>query len=75
MLGQTGDSGNIKGGTPHLHFGISWPTDPGIWWVRRGEVKPWPYLDAWLAGKAMSPKDAVKASHAAVGDGPCTVYC
>jgi len=75
LLGKTGNSGNAKGEKPHLHFGISWPTAAGIWWVRRGEVYPWPYLDAWRSGNGKSPVGAVAAKHKAVGDGPCTVYC
>jgi peptidoglycan LD-endopeptidase LytH len=32
----------------HVHFGIS-PTcgRTGDWWIRRGVVWPWPYLDSW----------------------------
>lgn len=75
MLGKTGDSGDIKGGTPHLHFGISWPTDPGSWWVRRGELYPWPYLNDWWAGNGKRPAPEVTAQHAKVGDGGCTVDC
>ena len=39
LLGKTGNSGDAKGTAPHLHFGISWPTENGIWWVRRGDRK------------------------------------
>jgi murein DD-endopeptidase MepM/ murein hydrolase activator NlpD len=75
LLGKTGDSGDARGEKSHLHFGISWPTAPGIWWIRRGEVYPWPYLDAWTVGAAKSPVAAVAARHAKYGDGPCTVDC
>jgi murein DD-endopeptidase MepM/ murein hydrolase activator NlpD len=75
LLGKTGRTGNARSMTPHLHFGISWPTGPNVWWVRRGEVYPWPYLDAWRTGIAKSPAAAVAARHKLVGDGPCTNYC
>jgi len=58
LLGRTGESGNASG--PHLHFGISWPTRDGIWWVRRGEVWPWRYLDAWRQHTDKSPVRAVR---------------
>ena len=61
LIAKTGDSGDAKGTTPHLHFGISWPTTKGIWWVRRGELYPWPYLDAWKSGIDKSPLSGVKA--------------
>jgi murein DD-endopeptidase MepM/ murein hydrolase activator NlpD len=75
LLGNVGRSGDARGGASHLHFGISWPTKHGEWWVRRGEVYPWPYLDAWRAGRNKSPARAVAAKHAEVGDRGCTVDC
>jgi murein DD-endopeptidase MepM/ murein hydrolase activator NlpD len=74
-IGKVGRSGDARGGPSHMHFGISWPTGPGIWWVRRGELYPWPYLDAWRAGTMRSPGAAVRALHRAVGDHGCTVDC
>ena len=59
-IGKIGDSGDAKGTAPHMHFGISWPTPKNIWWVRRGELYPWPFLDAWRAGKDLSPASSVK---------------
>ena len=57
-LGRVGHSGDAS--ATHLHFGISWPTRHGIWWVRRGEVWPWPFLDAWRSGNLhRSPVRAV----------------
>ena len=59
LLGKLGDSGDAKGTSPHVHFGISWNTDPGIWWVRRGQIAPWDYLDSWKKGEDKSPAKAV----------------
>ena len=76
VLGKVGDTGSARGTGPHLHFGLSWPTRPGIWWVRRGEVYPWPYLDSWRAGGSRSPAAAVAAEHRRQGDvPPCPSYC
>jgi murein DD-endopeptidase MepM/ murein hydrolase activator NlpD len=64
VLGKIGSTGSARGTAPHLHFGISWPTptQPNVWWVRRGVVLPFKYLDAWKAGKDLSPvKDAAAA--------------
>ena len=61
-LGAVGATGSARGTSPHLHFGISWPTEENIWWVRRGAVAPWKYLDAWKAGKDLSPVKAVAAA-------------
>jgi murein DD-endopeptidase MepM/ murein hydrolase activator NlpD len=74
-IGQVGNTGDARGGATHMHFGISWPTGPGIWWVRRGELYPWPYLDAWRAGVMRSPGAAVRALHRTIGDHGCTVDC
>lgn len=70
LLGQVGATGSAKGTHPHLHFGISWPTPADTWWVRRGEVLPWKYLDAWKKGKDLSPAKAVAALKAKVGEIP-----
>lgn len=55
LLGYVGDSGNARNKTPHLHFGISRPTYAGDWVTRRGEIDPFPYLNAWLNGMDWSP--------------------
>ena len=54
-LGWTGQSGNARGTNPHLHFGISHPTTPDDWAVRRGEIDPYPYLEAWRVGIDRTP--------------------
>jgi len=69
-LGAIGATGSARGTSPHLHFGISWPTPADTWWVRRGEVLPWKYLDAWKGGKDLSPVKAVAARKAKVGEMP-----
>ena len=70
LLGKLGDSGDAKGTAPHVHFGISWNTEPSIWWVRRGEIAPWDYLDAWKKGIDKSPVKAVAKKKLRVGEIP-----
>jgi len=70
LLGAVGATGSARGTHPHLHFAISWPTPADTWWVRRGEVLPWKYLDAWKNGKDLSPAKAVAALKAKVGEIP-----
>jgi len=67
-LGEIGSTGSARGTKPHLHFGISYPTEKGIWWVRRGvglekgKTSPWKYLQAWQAGKDLKPKLTVPSA-------------
>ena len=62
-LGEIGSTGSAKGTKAHLHFGISYPTEKGVWWIRRGvgletkgKTSPWKYLQAWQVGKDLKPK-------------------
>jgi len=72
VLGKIGSTGSARGTAPHLHFGISWPTptQPNVWWVRRGVVLPFKYLDAWKAGKDLSPVKDVAAAQIKYGQIP-----
>jgi murein DD-endopeptidase MepM/ murein hydrolase activator NlpD len=77
LLGRIGNTGSARITPVHLHFGISWPTRPGIWWVRRGMIPPARYLDAWRAGESLSPVRAVRAARAEAGrEVPaCQAHC
>ena len=65
-LGEVVATGSARGTAPHLHFGISYPTSPGDWKIRRGVIYPWKYLDAWKAGKDLSPVKEVSAAQAKI---------
>ncbi|MFD8527251.1 peptidoglycan DD-metalloendopeptidase family protein [Streptosporangium canum] len=77
VLGQVGNSGNARYTASNLYFAISWKTEPSLWWVRRGMVRPWNYLDAWLNGnRTLSPKDEMQAVMARTGAAPrCVTLC
>lgn len=76
LLGLIDNSGDARWTPTHVHFGISWPTRPGIWWVRRGEVWPQRYLGAWRAGRDLSPAREVQRVHTRMGDIPrCQAEC
>ena len=67
-LGEIGSTGSAKGTKAHLHFGISYPTEKGIWWIRRGvgleskgKTPPFKYLQAWQVGKDLKPRVVVPA--------------
>ena len=56
-VGETGDAGVC-----HVHYGIS-PLcgRTGDWWIRRGEVWPWSFLDSWRKGGQLSPVATVNS--------------
>jgi murein DD-endopeptidase MepM/ murein hydrolase activator NlpD len=64
LVGRTGNANN----TCHLHLGLS-PVcaRTGDWWVRRGVVWPWAFLDAWRRGEPASPAAEVRSWHAKHG--------
>ncbi|MGP3910166.1 M23 family metallopeptidase [Nonomuraea sp. 10N515B] len=77
LLGRVGRSGNARDTGPNLYFAISWKTGPSLWWVRRGMVEPWDYLDAWQSGnRTLSPREETLALRGRLGETPrCTVLC
>ncbi|MGP3956953.1 M23 family metallopeptidase [Nonomuraea sp. 3N208] len=77
LLGRVGRSGNARDTGPNLYFAISWKTGPSLWWVRRGMVEPWDYLDAWQSGnRTLSPREETLALRGKLGETPrCTVQC
>jgi murein DD-endopeptidase MepM/ murein hydrolase activator NlpD len=67
-LGVMGQTGDARSTVCHTHVGISWPCDHVEWAVRRGEVWPWKYLDAWRKGEQLSPVAEVTAAEKAAPD-------
>lgn len=55
VLGWVGQSGNARSTPAHLHFGISYPTSPDDWQIRRGTLNPVPYLNDWRNGRSTTP--------------------
>jgi murein DD-endopeptidase MepM/ murein hydrolase activator NlpD len=55
-VGRTGNANNVC----HLHYALS-PlcARTGDWWLRRGVVYPWPFLDRWRRGLPANPHAAV----------------
>jgi peptidoglycan LD-endopeptidase LytH len=62
-VGRTGDAGAC-----HVHFGISPPcAQADDWWIRRGVIWPWSYLDSWKAGAGKAPLTEITAWEKANG--------
>lgn len=55
VLGWVGQSGNARSTPAHLHFGISYPSSPDDWQIRRGTLNPVPYLNDWRNGRNTTP--------------------
>lgn len=62
ILGKVGDTGSARGTSPHLHFGLSWPTEKGDWKIRRGALLPYKYLKSWQKGGNLSPVEATEGA-------------
>lgn len=77
VLGRVGRSGNARDTGSNLYFAISWKTGPAFWWVRRGMVEPWDYLDAWKKGnRTYSPREETMKLRGKLGETPpCSVQC
>lgn len=67
-LGVMGQTGNARGSVCHTHVGLSWTCPTNEWAVRRGEIWPAPYLDAWRSGEQRSPTLEVLAAQQAQPD-------
>ena len=59
-IGTVGTSGNARVTLCHLHFGVSRICPMSEQNVRRGEIWPQPYLDAWKQGVNLSPNREVQ---------------
>jgi peptidoglycan LD-endopeptidase LytH len=59
-IGVMGSSGNARVTRCHTHFGISRVCPLAEAYLLRGEIWPQKYLNAWRAGKQLSPSQAVK---------------
>jgi hypothetical protein len=59
---MTGDAGAC-----HVHFGLSVVCSDGDWFVRRGAIWPWPYLDSWRAGEDAEPLTEIEQWRSANG--------
>ncbi|MEU8251166.1 peptidoglycan DD-metalloendopeptidase family protein [Nonomuraea sp. NPDC048916] len=77
LLGRVGSSGNARDTGTNLYFAISWKTGSSYWWIRRGMVNPWNYLDSWMSGnRTLSPSEETMALRGRLGETPrCTILC
>ncbi|ETK35923.1 hypothetical protein MPTA5024_11430 [Microbispora sp. ATCC PTA-5024] len=77
LLGRVGNSGNARDTAPNLYFAMSWPAPPQYWWIRRGMVPPWTYLDSWDDGnRTLSPRKETLALRKRLGTLPgCVQLC
>lgn len=59
-IGRVGHSGSARFTPCHLHLGLS-PVCEGVgqWWIRRGVVSPYRFLNRWRAGGRLSPAGAI----------------
>ena len=60
-IGRVGNSGDAEYVPCHLHFGLSPKCrDRGDdWWIRRGVVSPYRFLQSWQHGGDLDPSHAV----------------
>lgn len=65
IVGRVGTTGSARGTAPHLHFGLSWPTEKGDWKIRRGALLPYKYLKSWQKGGNLSPVASLLAARKA----------
>ena len=57
LLGAVGRSGRGDDTLCHTHMGLSRPgSGPQDWRPRRGEIDPYPYVQAWRNGRDRSPR-------------------
>ena len=61
-VGETGDASAC-----HVHFGLSPVCGDVDWFVRRGVIWPWPYLDSWRAGGNAEPAPEIQQWLAGTG--------
>jgi len=71
-LGVMGQTGNARQSACHTHVGFSWPCPGNEWQVRRGEIWPQDYLDAWRNGEQTSPALEVYAAEKAAPEACAT---
>jgi murein DD-endopeptidase MepM/ murein hydrolase activator NlpD len=63
LVGETGDASAC-----HVHFGLSPKCFViGDWWIRRGMIWPWKYLDAWRGGQNLDPTPEIQQYQATNG--------